>query len=81
MSALFTRQFWIEAADRAIKSAAQGVILGLGLGEGLNAFEVDWQLGLGFAAGGAVLSLLTSIANAGARRMATAQSLRRRNGT
>lgn len=81
MSTLFTRAFWVEAADRAIKSAAHGVILGLGLGEGLNAFAVDWQLALGFAAGGAVLSILTSIANAGARRASTAQSIGSRDQT
>lgn len=61
---MWTIVFWKETADRAIKSAAQAVLLGVGLGEGLNAFDVDWQLGLGFALGGAVLSLLTSVASA-----------------
>ncbi len=60
---MFTVAFWRDAVERALKTAAQAVILGLSLGEGFNAFEVDWQLALGFAIGGAVLSLLTSIAS------------------
>ena len=56
--------FWKETLDRGVKSAAQAVILGLGLGEGLNAFAVDWQLALGFALGGAFLSVLTSVISA-----------------
>ncbi len=61
---MWTRAFWIETTDRAIKSAAQAVILGLGLGEGLNAFAVDWKLAAGFALGGAILSALTSLISA-----------------
>ncbi len=61
---MWTIVFWKETADRGIKSAAQAVILGLGLGEGLNAFTVDWRLALGFALGGALLSLLTSVISA-----------------
>ena len=61
---MWTLAFWKETADRGVKSAAQAVILGLGLGEGLNAFAVDWQLALGFALGGAFLSVLTSVISA-----------------
>ena len=61
---MWTLTYWKETADRAIKSAAQAVLLGLGLGEGLNAFEIDYKLALGFALGGAFLSLLTSIISA-----------------
>lgn len=64
-SAFVNRTFWFEAADRAVKTAAQAVVLGLGLGEGLNAFAVDWRLAGGFALGGAILSLLTSLMSAG----------------
>ena len=60
---MFTKAFWADAIERAVKTAAQATILGLGLGEGFNAFDVDWQLGAGFAVGGAVLSLLTSLAS------------------
>lgn len=65
MSSLFTKVFWVDAADRAIKTAAQFVLGGLGLGEVTNAFSVDWELGVGFAVSGLVLSLLTSVASAG----------------
>ncbi len=65
MSSLFTKAFWVDAADRAIKTAAQFVLGGLGLGEWTNAFSVDWELGIGFAVSGLVLSLLTSVASAG----------------
>ena len=60
---MWNKPFWINTAERAIKTAAQAVILGLGLGEGFNAFAVDWQLGAGFALGGFILSALTSIAS------------------
>ncbi len=61
---MWTLVFWKETADRGIKSAAQAVLLGLGLGEGLNAFDVDWRLALGFALGGTFLSVLTSMISA-----------------
>ena len=61
---MWTLAYWKETTDRGIKSAAQAVILGLGLGEGLNAFAVDWKLALGFALGGAFLSVLTSLISA-----------------
>lgn len=59
---MFNARFWRLAFERAVKTAAQSLILGAGLGEGFNAFEVDWMLAAGFAVGGFVLSLLTSIA-------------------
>ncbi len=61
---MFNIAFWRDAVERAIKTAAQAVIVGLVLAEGFNAFDTDWQLGLGFALGGAILSLLTSVASA-----------------
>ena len=61
---MFTVAFWRDAGERAVKTAAQAVIVGLMLAEGFNAFAIDWQLGLGFALGGAILSLLTSVASA-----------------
>ena len=60
---MWNETFWIDATERAVKTAAQAVILGLSLGEVFNAFAVDWQLGAGFALGGFVLSILTSIAS------------------
>ena len=60
---MFTIQFWRETAERAIKTAAQSTILALGIGEGFNVFSMDWKLALGFAGGGLLLSVLTSLAS------------------
>lgn len=72
MSELFTRAFWLETLDRAVKSAAQAVILFWGAGELFDVFTVEWQNTLGFFLGGALLSVLTSVASAGIRVKGTA---------
>ena len=65
MSLYANRRFWTDAIDRAIQAAAQAPLLAWGVGDvGTNAFDLDWELGVGFAAGGALLSLLSSIASA-----------------
>lgn len=61
---MWTISFWKDTAERAIKTAAQALILGAGLAQGANLFEMDFMAALGLAAGGAVLSLLTSIVSA-----------------
>lgn len=65
MSQMFTKDFWRKSTERAIKSAAQSVVLVWGVveqgGQSVNAWDWDWQLGLGSAVGGATLSYLTSI--------------------
>ncbi len=61
---MWTKAFWLETIDRLVKSAAQGVILALGLAEGANLFEFDAMAALGFAGGAALLSLLTSLISA-----------------
>lgn len=63
---MFTLIFWKRATERSLKSAAQAVLLGLGFSDAgpVNALEFDYKLGLGFAAGGAILSYLTSIVSA-----------------
>lgn len=58
---MFTWKFWKRASERAGKSAAQAVIGALVVDGVLNVWTVDWKLGLGVAAGGALLSYLTSI--------------------
>lgn len=62
-----TKDFWIKATERAIKSAAQALVLVVGLSETgpVNAFALDWQLGAGAALAGAALSYLTSLTTAG----------------
>ena len=58
--------FWKAAGERAGKTAAQAALLAI-MGSGalstaqVNAFSVDWATVAGFTAGGAVLSLLTSM--------------------
>ena len=62
---IFTAAFWIAATERAVKSAAQVAILTIGA-DSFNVVTMDWAEVGGFAAGGLVLSYLTSIAS-GAR--------------
>lgn len=67
MSSIWTKDFWKAAAERAISTAAQsGVSYLVVAGPVLNALSVDWGALGGIAAGGAVLSLLKSLAVNGA---------------
>ena len=53
---------WLKAAGiRALRTAAQAALLVLG-NDFFNAMAVDWMNVLGFAIGGAVLSVLFSLA-------------------
>jgi hypothetical protein len=75
-SVLFTRNFWLDAAERAIKTAAQSALLVLGQDVlGFDVFSADWLNLAGFAAGGAMLSVLTSIASAGAPGISPASAV------
>lgn len=65
MRGIFTKEFWYESADRAIKTGAQAVLLAWGLGDQIaNLFTLDWQLAIGAFGGGVVVSTLTSIIGA-----------------
>lgn len=60
---IFTRAFWKAATERAIKTAAQtAIVAGVGVA-GFDAINGDWATIGGAALGGAILSLLTSIAS------------------
>lgn len=61
---IFTKTFWLEALERSIKTVAQSLIIMFTASEGFNLFAADWSTTGGFAAGGFVLSILTSIASA-----------------
>jgi hypothetical protein len=61
---MYTAQFWKDATERAVKTAAQAVILFLGADVALDAVSADWPSAASFALGGAVLSYLTSIVSA-----------------
>ena len=58
---MFTAKFWKDAAERAVKSAAQGVLVLFTGDQVFNAWHADWATAGGVAAGAAVLSLLTSL--------------------
>jgi len=63
---MFTAIFWRDAAERAVKTAAQAALLALG-GDMIDVFAAGvslWQTLAGAAAGGALLSVLTSVATA-----------------
>jgi len=61
---LFTGAFWLDASERALKSAAQGVA-GVVIGDRVfSVLTADPAVLFGAAATGAVLSLVTSIASA-----------------
>jgi hypothetical protein len=64
MSWLFSGSFWRQTAERMIKTAAQAVLIMTGA-DGFNVLHAHWDTALGFALGGAILSLATSIVSAG----------------
>ena len=55
-------KFAVDAIERAVKSAAQAALLVIGADQA-NVLALDWQNVAGFAGGGFVLSLLTSLAS------------------
>jgi hypothetical protein len=76
---MFTVTFWRQAVERAVKSAAQA-LLGLWVGaQAFNAWDVDWKKAAGVALGGAILSVLTSLASAGVGRSDSPSLVRTHN--
>ena len=61
---MFTKKFWIEASERALKTFAQFILV-LGAAGTFNVFTVDWKTNIGLALGGALVSYATSIVSAG----------------
>lgn len=61
---MFTAQFVRDAAERAIKTAAQALLLAVGAAQGADLFALNWTTAAAAAAGGFVLSVLTSIVSA-----------------
>lgn len=57
---LWTREFWKNVAERAIKTAAQ-FAAGTLVGAAADVLTLDWTILLGAAASGALLSVLTSL--------------------
>lgn len=67
---MYTVTFWKDAAERALKTAAQ-VIIGFFVA-GISLFDVDWGNAWSVAAAAAVLSLLTSFVSAPVNEKGTA---------
>lgn len=61
---MFTRVFWTATAERAVKSAAQALIVYFGGDVAFNAWQADWPAAGGIASGAVVLSVLTSLVSA-----------------
>lgn len=56
---IFTKAFWVDAADRVISTAAQSVLAVVGVDQvAPNAFALDYKTLGGVAAGGALLALV-----------------------
>ena len=66
-SEMFTKEFWLSASERAIKTFAQFIIVLAG-SSAFNVFAVDWMQILGLSLGGALLSYATSIVSAGIKK-------------
>lgn len=61
---MFTLAFWKATGERAISTAAQSALLIFGADQ-MNVVSVDWPVVAGFAAGGAVLTVLKALAVGG----------------
>lgn len=60
------KDYYTDLVDRAAKTAAQAAVLSIGVeSTQVNAFAIDWSLMAGMAAGGAVLSALTTLGQRG----------------
>lgn len=59
---MLSKSFWIDAAERAVKTAAQTAVAMLGTGL-VGIIDVDWQNVASVSAVAAVVSLLSSIAS------------------
>jgi hypothetical protein len=62
---MFTKLFWVDATERAIKTVAQTLVTLWLAGETVfNILTVDWKQALGVGLGAGVLSLLMSVGSA-----------------
>ena len=62
---MFTKLFWKDAVERAIKTMARTLVtLWLTSDAVFNILTVDWTQAIGVAVGAGVLSVLTSVGSA-----------------
>ena len=59
---LVTKTFWLDTAERAVKTLAQTLVALLGAGA-VDVLHIDWKARLSVAMGAALVSILTSIAS------------------
>jgi ABC-type lipoprotein release transport system permease subunit len=71
---IITRVFWIDAAERAIKTVAQSAVAAIGVAQ-TPILDIDAGAILGVAATAGLVSLLTSIASASRRSTVSPASL------
>jgi TRAP-type uncharacterized transport system fused permease subunit len=58
---MFTKLFWMDAAERSLKTFFQ-VFLAIAIEENVfNALELDWKQIIGIALGAALVSIATSV--------------------
>lgn len=65
-----TKAFWIDTAERAVKTFAQALLAVLVVG--VPVWEIDWLAALGIALTATIMSVLTSIASGATGDPATA---------
>lgn len=61
---MFTKDFWVDTFERAIRTACQAA-LSAGVVGGVGLFQVDWLNVCGIALVAAVASVLTCVASSG----------------
>ena len=54
------KKWWLMAGERALRSLAQGILVGIG--ECVVLWEINWKLAIGTGLGMALVSILTSVA-------------------
>lgn len=61
---MFTKDFWVDTFERAIRTACQAA-LSAGVVGGVGLFQVDWLNVCGIALVAAIASVLTCVASSG----------------
>ena len=61
---MFTKEFWLEAAERAVKTFAKTFLAMVSAVAVFDVFSADWLTLVGVSLGAAVLSILTSLVSA-----------------
>jgi hypothetical protein len=60
---VWTRKFWLDASERAVKTFAQTLVAAMAVG-GINLLSVGWKQALTTAGFATALSVLSSVATA-----------------